>query len=148
MALHVSQRLSKHFREYEAYHGNQGNKLTHYLGIPMIAVSLLALLRGLSFTLSGIEINLAFVLCTGALLFYLRLDWRVALPFTAIVMAFYVMGGLMSKVQLWIFFALGWILQFIGHLFFEKKSPAFFTNLRHIFIGPLWIFAQLLALFT
>ena len=43
----------------------------------------------------------------------------------------------------WALFIGGWILQFVGHYAFEKNSPAFFRNLVHLLIGPLWVFARL-----
>jgi uncharacterized membrane protein YGL010W len=39
-------------------------------------------------------------------------------------------------------FVFGWILQFIGHYIYEKRSPAFFQNLTHLLVGPLWILAK------
>lgn len=44
-------------------------------------------------------------------------------------------------------FAGGWILQFVGHGVFEKKSPAFLTNVAHLLIGPLWWFTKLFSVF-
>ena len=39
-------------------------------------------------------------------------------------------------------FILGWVLQFVGHYVYEKKSPAFFRNVTHLLVGPLWILAK------
>ena len=39
-------------------------------------------------------------------------------------------------------FVLGWVLQFVGHYVYEKKSPAFFRNVTHLLVGPLWILAK------
>jgi uncharacterized membrane protein YGL010W len=39
-------------------------------------------------------------------------------------------------------FVFGWILQFLGHYVYEKKSPAFFRNVTHLLVGPLWILAK------
>jgi uncharacterized membrane protein YGL010W len=36
----------------------------------------------------------------------------------------------------------GWILQYLGHYVYEKKSPAFYRNLVHLLVGPLWILAK------
>jgi uncharacterized membrane protein YGL010W len=47
---------------------------------------------------------------------------------------------------LWGVFVLGWVLQFVGHGHYEKKSPAFFKNLTHLLIGPLWVFSKLTKL--
>jgi hypothetical protein len=35
-------------------------------------------------------------------------------------------------------FVVGWVFQFVGHGY-EGKKPAFFTNLVHLLVGPLWI---------
>ena len=34
-------------------------------------------------------------------------------------------------------FLLGWLLQFLGHVF-EGNSPAFFSNPIYLIIGPYW----------
>ncbi|MFC4078043.1 Mpo1-like protein [Salinithrix halophila] len=36
-----------------------------------------------------------------------------------------------------VLFVLGWILQFVGHLF-EGKKPSFFRNPAFLIIGPWW----------
>jgi len=35
--------------------------------------------------------------------------------------------------------AVGWIFQAIGHTVYEKNSPAFFRNLIHLLIGPIFL---------
>ena len=39
-------------------------------------------------------------------------------------------------------FVVGWIFQFVGHYVYEKRSPAFYRNLAHLLVGPLWILAK------
>jgi len=39
-------------------------------------------------------------------------------------------------------FAVGWILQFIGHAF-EGKPPEFFHDYRFLFVGLRWWFAKI-----
>ena len=39
-------------------------------------------------------------------------------------------------------FVFGWVLQFVGHYVYEKRSPAFMKNLTHLLVGPLWILAK------
>ena len=41
-------------------------------------------------------------------------------------------------------FILGWILQFLGHLF-EGNQPAFFKNPVYLFVGPVWWVKKLFA---
>lgn len=35
-------------------------------------------------------------------------------------------------------FVVGWIFQFIGHVF-EGKSPSFFSNPVYLVVGPVWL---------
>ena len=37
-----------------------------------------------------------------------------------------------------VLFVVGWILQFVGHLF-EGKPPAFFSNPKYLLVGPAWL---------
>ncbi|OYD09670.1 Mpo1-like protein [Paludifilum halophilum] len=41
-------------------------------------------------------------------------------------------------------FILGWILQFVGHLF-EGKKPSFFRNPLYLIVGPWWWVKKALA---
>ena len=41
-----------------------------------------------------------------------------------------------------VLFVVGWIFQFIGHYVYEKRAPAFYRNLAHLLVGPLWILAK------
>ena len=43
------------------------------------------------------------------------------------------------------FFVVGWILQFLGHLI-EGNQPAFFRNPVYLFVGPLWLARRVLQL--
>ncbi len=45
-------------------------------------------------------------------------------------------------------FLAGWIFQFIGHGIYEKRAPAFLTNLTHLLVGPLWVLNHLVPLRT
>jgi uncharacterized membrane protein YGL010W len=41
-------------------------------------------------------------------------------------------------------FIVGWVFQGIGHAVYEKKSPAFFRNLLHLMIGPVFLWNELI----
>jgi uncharacterized membrane protein YGL010W len=40
----------------------------------------------------------------------------------------------------------GWALQFIGHHYFEKNKPAFFSDPYYLLVGPVWVAAEWLDL--
>ena len=42
-------------------------------------------------------------------------------------------------------FVVGWIIQFVGHIF-EKRKPALFDNLLQIFMAPSFLIAEVLFL--
>jgi uncharacterized membrane protein YGL010W len=39
-------------------------------------------------------------------------------------------------------FVIGWILQFVGHVF-EGKAPSFFSDPRFLLVGPIWAWKKL-----
>ncbi len=146
----LPKRLANYFADYASYHRTPGNKICHYLGIPMITVTLLGLLSAIVIGGNGLTGSEILRLDGGTLLlllstlWYLTLDWKIALPFGLFAIGMYFLGRAMPTPVLWTFFVLGWIIQFVGHYKYEKKSPAFFTNLTHVLVGPLWIFAKLI----
>lgn len=142
--------LSKVFNEYASYHRSTVNQLTHYVGIPLIAIALLGLLGRLwihwpmdALGQSGlIRLDGGILLWAVAMLFYVVLDWRLTVPFSLFTLGLYFAGRALSVPTLWILFVLGWAFQGIGHYVYEKKSPAFLKNFEHLLIGPFWLFAK------
>ena len=41
-------------------------------------------------------------------------------------------------------FVIGWVFQAVGHAVYEKNRPAFFKNLQHLLVGPLFLVNELL----
>lgn len=146
-----SKSLQQWLDAYGESHRHPTNKLIHWICVPLIAYSLIALStlvptfippHFLLFT------NLAHWLVAAAFLFY----WRLSRP-----MAFAMLGfGLLcigmatwatrSPVPLWesalsIFIA-AWLGQFYGHKL-EGKKPSFFEDLQFLMIGPAWLMADL-----
>jgi uncharacterized membrane protein YGL010W len=135
--------LKSHFADYGAFHRTPGNQLCHYLGIPLIVLTLFSLLSLVHVaTLWGHAVTLAEVLFILVSLYYLTLDATLAvLMFAASGALLYLGRQLPWSVALGLF-VLGWILQFVGHYVYEKRSPAFYRNLVHLLVGPLWILAK------
>ena len=131
--------LEKYFSSYSEYHQTPGNKITHYFGIPLILFSTLGLLSLIKIYRN---LDLGLLLWIGATLFYFKLDWKRALPFSVLTLGLYVLSLRVPNSIHWVLFIGGWILQGIGHYVYEKKSPAFITNLSHLLIGPFWIFCH------
>jgi len=139
----MSPTLRAHFADYAAFHGTAGNKACHYVGIPLIVLALLALLARVPlFAVGGFEVTLAEVALVGVTAYYLTLDVVLAATMLAASVGLLVLGRPMPVWVAAVLFVLGWIFQFIGHYVYEKRSPAFFRNLAHLLVGPLWIVAK------
>ena len=95
------------------------------------------------FAVGGFTVTLAEVLLLGATAYYLTLDPRARRADVRDLGALHRRGpaapGASSALAL---FVVGWIFQFVGHYVYEKRSPAFFRNLAHLLVGPLWILAK------
>lgn len=128
------------FADYAAHHRTAGNKFFHRLGIPMIMLTLIGMLTQVTlFDAATIRFDAAMLLIAASTAYYFAIEWRLAVAMLVVSIIFYFVG---AAIPLWLnvtLFVLGWIFQFIGHSVYEKKSPAFFRNLVHLMVGPLWI---------
>jgi uncharacterized membrane protein YGL010W len=128
------------FADYASYHRTKGNKWFHRFGIPLIVLAIFGMLARVGVaTISGFRIDAGMVLIALAIVYYLVLEWRLALAMLVVSIAFYLIGAWLPMSLNVALFILGWIFQFIGHSVYEHKNPAFFRNATHLMIGPLWI---------
>lgn len=128
------------FADYAAYHQTKGNKWFHRLGIPLIMLTAIGMLvRVPLFEVAGVRIDAAMLLIALSTIYYLSIEWRLAIPMLAVSIVMYFAGAALPMPVNVTIFILGWIFQFIGHSVYEKKNPAFLRNLVHLLIGPLWI---------
>ena len=133
------------FDDYASYHQTKGNKWFHRFGIPLIMLTALGMLARVGLgSLLGMHIDAGTVLIYLAVIYYLPLEWRLAIPMLVVSFAFYVLGRWMPMSWNVALFILGWIFQFIGHSVYEHKQPAFFRNVAHLLIGPLWILNEVI----
>lgn len=136
----MTQELKLKFNDYALYHAHPKNRTTHYFGIPPIAAATLGL-----FALIKIgPIDAGMILAVFAMVFYFTIDKKLAALFLLPMAALYFIGASVSLPVLIAMQVVGWIMQYIGHYVYEKKSPAFYKNLQHVLIGPLWVFAKLI----
>jgi uncharacterized membrane protein YGL010W len=139
----MSPALRAHFVDYAAFHATAGNKRCHYLGIPLIVLTLFTLLAQVPlFEVSGFAVTLAEALLLAVSLYYLTLDATLAVAMLVASAVLLAAGRQLPVTWALLLFVLGWILQFVGHYVYEKRSPAFFRNLTHLLVGPLWILAK------
>jgi uncharacterized membrane protein YGL010W len=139
----MSPALQAHFADYGSFHATAGNKACHSVGIPLIFFSVIALLSQVPlFRAGGFTVTLAEPVILAITLYYLRLDAALAVMMLAVSAVLAAAGRLVPAPAALALFVLGWVLQFVGHYVYEKKSPAFFRNVTHLLVGPLWILAK------
>jgi uncharacterized membrane protein YGL010W len=145
--------LREQLESYGAYHRDPRNKLTHFVGVPLVTFSIFLVLSWFRFV-GAPELPI-----TGATLFflvvfgyYLRLDWPVALlqaPFNLLLLWLADRAALLPLGQsitvFFITFVLGWAFQLLGHAI-EGRRPALADNLLQIFNAPLFLTAEVLFL--
>jgi uncharacterized membrane protein YGL010W len=135
--------LRTYFADYAHHHATEGNKLCHMVGIPLIVLSLYGLLSAVPLlAVGGFTVTLAEVLVVAVTAYYLTLDSGLALMMLAASVVLLAAGRQLSLPWALGLFVFGWVLQFVGHYVYEKRSPAFFRNLTHLLVGPLWILAK------
>jgi len=137
---------------YSADHRNPVNQRLHWLCVPPIVWTVVALLWTVpvpsAWARPGAWAVLAMFL---AFVWYYRLSRRLGL---ALLVAFallalftgWLYGALGAANLRWLavgVFVLAWIGQFVGHAF-EGRRPSFFTDLSYLLVGPAWLMEKLL----
>ncbi len=138
--------------QYAEYHRDRRNILTHFLGVPMIVFGVGVLLAGWSFTLGGLALTPAWIVFVLAALWYLtRGHFGLGAATTLavgllMVLAHRVSGSPWAQWLAWGlgFFAVGWVIQFIGH-YYEGKKPAFADDIVGLLVGPMFVVLEMLA---
>lgn len=137
---------------YSEDHRNPTNVLIHWICVPLILWTVIALLWVVPVPVSIGRAGLwAGVAMFAAMMFYLRLSRALAFGMLA---AFGLLGlvteGLYRTLGplalMWLaigVFVLAWIAQFLGHKI-EGKRPSFLTDMAYLLIGPAWIVAKLM----
>lgn len=139
----MSPSLQTHFADYASHHQTAGNQLCHSIGIPLIVFSAVTLLQQVPLVeLGGHTVTLAEAVIVAATAYYLTLDVALAGGMLAFSVASLLLGRALPWTVSLGLFVFGWILQFVGHYVYEKRSPAFLKNLTHLLVGPLWILAK------
>ena len=140
--------LTDHLAQYAAYHRDPRNIATHVVGIPMIVVAIQALLARVVWWPGNWPLGAAELATALALLFYARLDGRLALLMAALLgFGLWLAHGLADLPRgEWLgwslgLFVVGWIFQAIGHVF-ERRKPAFVDDLIGLLVGPLFLAAE------
>ena len=135
--------------EYGDSHENKTNKIIHWICVPVIVWTVVALLWSIPFPLdigSGIvKLNWAVVALVLAQIYYFKLSRRLGMGLLLYNLAMLWLTAIIEQASPWplwqvavVVFVLAWIGQFIGHIY-EGKRPSFFKDLQFLLIGPAWL---------
>lgn len=137
--------------QYARYHRDRRNIATHFIGIPLIVFAIGILLARAQFQLGDIQLSAAWLLWAASTVWYLSRGNLVLGLATSLVNA--VLMALaeplaMGSTAAWLgwglgMFALGWIIQFVGH-YYEGKKPAFVDDLVGLLVGPMFVVGEAL----
>jgi uncharacterized membrane protein YGL010W len=140
--------LEEQMAFYAAYHQDARNKATHFIGVPVIMLSLFIPLAWLRIDTGGVAISAAMLFAAIVLVYYFMLDLVLGAAMLVITAALVWAGDRIAALGAaagWTGFAVlfigGWILQLVGHVF-EGRKPALADNLFQIFVAPIFLAAE------
>lgn len=128
--------------DYGAHHRTRGNLVCHAFGVTLIVFGILSMLAGFRVG----PVTAGEILVVLVVLYYATLDLPLA---AAMLGAFVVLDLAARAVGDWrvglAAFVIGWAFQAIGHAVYEKNRPAFFKNLQHLLVGPMFLVNELVG---
>lgn len=134
---------------YASYHRDPRNIATHLVGIPMILVAVTILLARPNLPVMGLLLSPAVAVALVTAGYYLRLDIRYGLVMGLVLLISLAIAQYTATLPTaqWLawglgLFVVGWIIQFIGHVY-EGRKPAFVDDLMGLIIGPLFVTAEI-----
>ena len=140
--------LEEQMAFYAAYHQDARNKATHFIGVPVIMLSLFIPLAWLRLEIGGFSITAAMFFAAILLAYYFVLDLPLGIAMLVVTTVLVWAGdriAALGALQGWVAFAAlfvgGWILQLLGHAF-EGRKPALADNLFQIFVAPIFLAAE------
>jgi uncharacterized membrane protein YGL010W len=122
------------FARYGESHRNPTNKAIHWVCVPLITWSVIALLW--SWTPIA-----AYALIALSVAFYAFLSPAIAIGMLGVSAALVyplTLLGARALVAAVVVFVLAWIGQFIGHKI-EGRKPSFFEDVKFLLVGPAWL---------
>lgn len=137
--------------EYGESHKNSTNKLIHWVCVPLIFFSIVALIYAIPSEILKATIgdywlaNWATIALVIVVIYYFKLSEVVALGMLVFSIICLLVCSLLTasiSTPLWkialLIFVLAWIGQFYGHKI-EGKKPSFLKDLQFLLIGPAWL---------
>ncbi|WP_345815662.1 Mpo1-like protein [Paraburkholderia sp. PREW-6R] len=145
--------LTHQLTQYAGYHRDRRNIATHFVGIPMIVLALAVLLSRPPIAVGALPfaVSPARALFGACTVYYFVLDVPLGFMMTIVSMLCVAFGQWLAaqSTVVWLasgigLFVTGWLFQFIGHVAYEHRKPAFIDDMTGLLIGPLFVLAEAL----
>jgi len=137
-------KLQRLFEEYHDYHRHPINRLTHKIAIPLIVFHIVAMLDWIALAeVGGVTITAGHVGWLAAAGWYLSMHVRLGLVMAALFALCFPLARITPWPVVVAVAVVGWLIQLAGHVVWEKRQPAFVTNLVQALVGPLYFVAAL-----
>ena len=140
--------LDEQMAAYAAYHRNAWNRLTHFVGVPLITFAILIPMAWLRLPIGGFELTGALVFVVAVLAWYFALDAVLATAMIFLIVPLLYIADKVAQLPgatgWWVFgatFVIGWIFQLVGHAI-EGRRPALADNFLQIFVAPIFLLAE------
>jgi len=139
--------------QYARYHRDRRNIVTHFVGVPMIVFGIGVLLARPGIDFGGVTVTLAWVAYALAAAWYLtRGEFALGAATSAGVGLLIALAHppAAAGTGSWLawglgFFAVGWVIQFVGH-YYEGRKPAFADDVVGLLVGPMFVVLEMLHL--
>jgi uncharacterized membrane protein YGL010W len=139
--------------QYAEYHRDRRNIATHFIGVPLIVFGVCVLLAAVTFVFNGRPVTLGWLTFAVAAAWYLTRG-ELALGLLTVAGIALLMAGAHAVndggLATWLAwglgtFALGWVIQFVGH-YYEGRKPAFADDIVGLLVGPMFVVLEMAAL--
>jgi uncharacterized membrane protein YGL010W len=132
------------FQDYAESHRHPTNRLTHKVAIPLIVFHIVAMLDWVRLFHAGdFTVTLGMVGVVAALIWYVRMSVKLGLMMAVFLALCFPLARMTPWPVVVGIAIVGWLIQLAGHAVWEKKSPAFLTNLLQALVGPVFFLACL-----
>ena len=148
MSPRSTTRLAAILASYGRFHRDRRNRLTHYVGVPVIIYALLTPLALVVTSVFGVVIPSDRILLVVAAPGYVWLDPAFGTPLILVLTVLAAaaeatcrLGPSAALTVAGVAFVLGWSLQLLGHRM-EGNRPALLTNLAQVLVAPMYLAAE------
>ena len=147
--------VDRYLGNYSEDHRHPTNRLIHWVCVPLIVWTVVALLWVIPVPPSAGKPGLwAGAALVFASMYYVKLSLKLAIALVLFFAVLFVIthmlyGALGATGLLWTavgVFVLSWVAQFVGHQI-EGKRPSFLTDLTYLLIGPMWLMSKIFRRF-